>query len=77
MWEKWEQPYSDPLFYILMASTYMWMSIHQFIKQHQHLKIKESHINSYQITITFFIWPRGALEIMFEVEHLVHLKVGG
>ena len=35
--------------YILMASTYMWMNIHQFIKQHQHVKIKPRHVNSYQI----------------------------
>ena len=36
--------------YILMASTYMWLSIDQLIKHHKHLKIKQSQINSYQIT---------------------------
>ena len=26
--------------------------------------------------VTFFIWPRGASENMFEVKNLTHLKVG-
>ena len=59
----------------------MWINIDQFIEQHQHIRIKLNPINSYQITKqrskTFFIWPRGASENMFEVKHLTHLKVGG
>ena len=63
--------------YILMASTCN-ISIYQTIsacknkaKPHQSIPNHKTKI------ITFFIWPRGASENMFEVKHLVHLKVWG
>ena len=76
MWEKWEHNY------ILLASTYMWLNYNKSI--HQIISASKNKAKPYQIIsndkakiITFFIWRRGASENMFEMKHLVHLKVGG
>ena len=74
MWEKWEHNY------ILLASTYIWLNYNKSI--HQIISASKNKAKPYQIIsndkakiITFFIWRRGASENMFEMKHLVHLKV--
>ena len=75
MWERWEQRYSDHLpldfnslhLYHLNSSNNMSML--------EQSKATSIHIKSQSVDHNFFIGPRGASENMFEVKHIVHLKV--
>ena len=69
-------------FLIFMTLTYMWLnynnSIHQTTSTCKNKAKPYQFISNHKVKIiTFFIWPRGASENMFEVKYLVHLKVGG
>ena len=60
----------------------MWMtyitSIHQTASVCKNTAKPYQFISSYKAKIiAYFLWPRGALENMFEVKDLVHLKVWG
>ena len=70
MWEKWEQRYSDHL-PLHFNDLNLYVNEHKAI--HQATSACKNKTKPYQLIsnyktkiITFFIWPRGASENMFE-----------
>ena len=75
MWEEWKRRYSDHLLCILIASAtrlnYNTSILQTACKNKANLY--QCILNHKAKFITFFIWPRGASEIRFEVKSLAHL----
>ena len=75
MWEKWEQRYSDHL-PLHFDDLNLYVNEHKSI--HQATSAFKNKAKSYQLIsnhktriITFFIWPRGASQNMFEVKGML------